>query len=200
MTRHLRDRHQDVLANAEMAEPEFYSGKTLYPFIAVLIALSALFGLVVMPRLSPHSSYVNKPAPDFELPVVANGAAPSARVRLSQLHDKVVILDFWASWCGPCGQQAPILDRIARKYDSDVVVLGINVGEAPGIAASYAKVKGLSYPILADLEGTAQELYNATNLPTVVLIDKKGNITAVNQGVVRQADLERALRELREQS
>ncbi len=186
--------------NREMAEPEFYSGKTLYPFIAALIALSALFGLVIMPRLSPHSRFLDKPAPDFELPVVANASDPTARVRLSQLHDKVVILDFWASWCGPCGQQAPILDRIARKYDADVVVLGINVGEPPAIAAGYAKVKGLSYPILADPEGTASELYNATNLPTVVLIDRKGNISAFNQGVVRQAELERALRDLRERS
>lgn len=182
-----------------MAEAEFYSGKTLYPFIAALIALSALFGLVVMPRLGPQSRFAGKPAPDFELPVVANGE-PNARVRLSQLRDKVVILDFWASWCGPCGQQAPILDRIARKYESDVVVLGINIGEPPQLAAGYAKQKGLSYPILGDFEGTAQELYDANALPTVVLIDKHGTVITLNQGVVRQAELERTLRDLRERS
>jgi len=181
-----------------MAQPEFFSGKTLYPFIAALLALSALFGLVIMPRLGQGHHFVDRPAPDFELPVVANGASSEARVKLSQLHDKVVILDFWATWCGPCGQQAPILDRIARKYEDEVVVLGINVGEAPQVAANYARSKGLSYPILIDPEGAAQQSYEATALPTVVVIDKKGNIATFNRGVVRQAELERALRELRE--
>jgi len=183
-----------------MAQPEFFSGKTLYPFIGALLALSALFGLVVMPRLGQGSHFLDKPAPDFELPVVANGASSEARVKLSQLHDKVVILDFWATWCGPCAQQAPILDRLARRYDQEVVVLGINVGEAPHVAASYARAKGLSYPILADPEGAAQQVYEATALPTVVVIDRKGNIASFNRGVVRQAELERTLRELRGRS
>ena len=183
-----------------MAQPEFFSGKTLYPFIGALLALSALFGLVIMPRLGQGSRFIDRPAPDFELPVVANGAADTSRVRLSQLKDKVVILDFWATWCGPCGQQAPILDRLARKYDSEVVVLGINVGETPQTAANYARTKGLSYPILVDPEGSAQEAYEATALPTVVMIDKKGNIVTFNRGVVRQAELERALKDLRERS
>ena len=57
-----------------MAQPEFYSGKTLYPAIAALIALSALFGLVIMPRLAPAGGdLLDEPAPDFVLPVVANG-------------------------------------------------------------------------------------------------------------------------------
>lgn len=181
-----------------MAQPEFFSGKTLYPFIGALLALSALFGLVIMPRLGGGSHFLDRPAPNFELPVVANGAAPGARVQLAQLKDKVVILDFWATWCGPCGQQAPILDRIARKYDQDVVVLGINVGEAPQAVANYTRAKGLSYPILMDPEGTAQQAYEATALPTVVVIDKKGNIATFHRGVVRQAELERTLKELRE--
>jgi thiol-disulfide isomerase/thioredoxin len=176
--------------------PEFYSGKTLYPIIAALIGLSALFGLFVMPRLFPAGGkLVDKPAPDFTLPVAAGGDE-GARMKLSDLRDKIVVLDFWASWCGPCAMQAPILDRIARKYPDDVVVLGINVGESPSLAKSYAREKGLSYPILSDSEGQAQALYGATTLPTVVLIDKQGNIVTFVQGVVRQATLERAIRTL----
>ncbi len=179
-----------------MAEPEFYSGKSLYPAIAVLIALSALFGLVIMPRLAPAGGgLVDKPAPDFALPVVANGDA-GARMQLSDLRDKVVILDFWATWCGPCAMQAPILDRLARRYRDDVIVLGINVGESPALAQRYAEQKGLSYPILADVEGEAQRLYGASTLPTVVLIDRQGNIHTFVQGVVREAALERAVRKL----
>ena len=159
-----------------MAQTEQTAGKTLYPVIAALLAVAALVGLIVLPRLEPAGTkLLDKPAPNFALPIVANGE-PKARMRLSDLRDKVVVLDFWASWCGPCAAQAPILDRVARKYKDLVVVLGINVGESPSVAARYAKAKGLSYPILADVKGTTQELYGATVLPTVVLIDKQGKI------------------------
>lgn len=180
-----------------MAQPEFYSGKTLYPAIAALIALSALFGLVIMPRLAPAGGeLLDEPAPDFALPVVANGD-DGARMKLSELSDKIVILDFWATWCGPCAMQAPILDRVARRYPDEVVVLGINVGESPAKAASYATQKGLSYPILADQQGEAQALYGASTLPTVVIIDKKGRIKTLVRGLVREAALERVLRKVR---
>lgn len=181
-----------------MAQPEFYSGKTLYPVIGVLIALSVLFGLVIMPRLAPvGGKLTDQPAPDFSLPVVANGD-PGARMRLGELREKIVILDFWASWCGPCAVQAPILDRVARRYPQDVVVLGINVDDTPEVAKQYALQKGLSYPILMDTEGQAQGAYGANTLPTIVLIDKQGNIVTFVQGVFREAQLEKVIRDLRE--
>jgi thiol-disulfide isomerase/thioredoxin len=173
--------------------PEFFSGNTLYPIIAALVALSALFGLVVLPRLSPPGGdMLRKPAPDFSLPIVANGD-PGSRLKLSELQGKIVLLDFWATWCGPCAVQAPILDRIARKYPDDLMVLGVNVGESPARARAYAKQKGLSYPILADPHQQVQALYGASTLPTVVLIDQKGHITAFVRGVVSQNRLERAI-------
>jgi thiol-disulfide isomerase/thioredoxin len=181
-----------------MAQPEFYSGKTLYPIIGVLIALSALFGLVVMPRLAPAGGEMREqPAPDFTLPVVANGD-DGARMQLAELRNKVVILDFWASWCGPCAVQAPILDRVARRHADDVIVLGINVDDSAAVAKKYAQKKGLSYPILLDDQGDAQRKYGATKLPTVVLIDKKGNIAEFVPGVIREAQIERVLRDLRD--
>ncbi len=178
-----------------MAQPEFYSGKTLYPAIAALVALSALFGLVIMPRLSFESPLVNQPAPDFELAVAANGE-PGARIRLSQLKGKVVVLDFWATWCGPCAQQAPILDRVARKHEGELVVLGINVGEPAELAARYAKQKGLSYFILADEGSEAQATYDATSLPTIVVVDKGGTVRSYSRGVVSESSLARKLESL----
>lgn len=179
-----------------MAEPEFYSGKTLFPMIAALLALSALFGLVVMPRLAPEGGdYVKKGAPDFSLPLVTNGSTGD-RVRLSELKGTVVVLDFWATWCGPCRVQAPILDRIARRYPKKVTVLGVNVGEPAALARRYAQSKGLSYPILSDARGEAQRLYQADTLPTVVIIDRQGTVVQLSRGLVQQSRLERVIKNL----
>jgi thiol-disulfide isomerase/thioredoxin len=174
-----------------MAVPEFYSGKVLYPAIAVLVALSALFGLAILPRLSPgEGGMVGKPAPDITLPVAANGD-PGARMQVSQLKGHAVVLDFWATWCGPCAMQAPILDRIARRYqDKGVVVLGVNVDDPPEIAREYALRKGLTYPIVMDAMKAASRSYSVDKLPSLVVIDKAGLVVAYLTGLVDESSLD----------
>lgn len=174
-----------------MAVPEFYSGKILYPAIAILIALSALFGLAVLPRLSPSGSgMVGKPAPDVTLPVAANGDA-GARMQIAELKGQPVILDFWATWCGPCAIQAPILDRIARRYQKKgLVVLGVNVDDTAQVASQYALQKGLSYPILIDAARDASVRYGVDKLPSLVVIDKQGNVAAYLTGIIDEASLD----------
>jgi thiol-disulfide isomerase/thioredoxin len=162
-----------------MAEREFYSGKILYPTIVALVALSVLFGFAILPRLFESNALVGKPAPDFALEVVASGEAGD-RVHLEELRGKAVILDFWATWCEPCQRIAPVLDRIARKHQGkDVVVVGVNTSDQPGLAPLFAKKKGLSYPIVYDDGDQVAQRYGVTNLPTLVVINAQGNVVAV---------------------
>ncbi|HLM73310.1 MAG TPA: TlpA disulfide reductase family protein [Polyangiaceae bacterium] len=177
-----------------MAVPEFYSGKVLYPAIAVLIALSALFGLAIMPRLAPGGGkMVGKPAPDVTMPVVANGD-PGARMRLSDLKGSAVVLDFWATWCGPCAVQAPILDRIARRHKKrGLVVLGVNVDDPPDVAREFAEKKGLSYPIVTDPSREASMQYGVDKLPSLIVINKEGKVIAFLTGIVDEAALDEVI-------
>lgn len=177
-----------------MAVPEFYSGKVLYPAIAVLIALSALFGLAVLPRLVPGGGgMVGKPAPDVTFPVVANGDA-GARIQLNELKGRAVVLDFWATWCGPCALQAPILDRIARRHQKrGLVVLGVNVDDGPDVARAYAMKKGLSYPIVVDEGRDASARYGVDKLPSLIVIDKQGNVLTYLTGLVDEASLDEVI-------
>jgi thiol-disulfide isomerase/thioredoxin len=174
-----------------MATQEFYSGKILYPAIAILLALSALFGLAILPRLAPGGhGLVGKPAPNVVLPVAANGD-PGARMQLSDLKGQPVILDFWATWCGPCAVQAPILDRIARRYQKKgLVVLGVNVDDPEAVAKQYALQKGLSYPILLDAARDASMQYDVDKLPTLVVIDREGKVAVYLTALVDEARLD----------
>jgi thiol-disulfide isomerase/thioredoxin len=174
-----------------MAVPEFYSGKVLYPAIAVLIALSALFGLAIMPRLAPGGGkLVGQVAPDVTFPVLANGD-PGARMRLSDLKGQAVVLDFWATWCGPCALQAPILDRIARRHQKrGLVVLGVNVDDPPEVAKAFASQKGLSYPIVADDARAGSMHYGVDKLPSLIVINKEGKVIAYLTGIIDEASLD----------
>ncbi len=177
-----------------MAVPEFYSGKVLYPAIAVLIGLSALFGVAIRPRLVLEGrGMVGRPAPELSLPVVANGAldsGPDARMTLADLKGRPVLLDFWASWCGPCALEAPIVDRISRRYEKKgLVVMGVNVSDPPEIVRAYAAQKGLSYPMVLDRGNAVQSRYGVTQLPSLVVIDRQGKVLAFLTGMVDEASL-----------
>jgi cytochrome c biogenesis protein CcmG/thiol:disulfide interchange protein DsbE len=173
-----------------MAVPEFYSGKILYPAIAVLVGLTALFGLAILPRLVPQGGgMVGRPAPEIALSVVANGT-PGERMTTKDLAGHPVLLDFWASWCGPCAIEAPVVDRVARRFEKrGLVVLGVNVSDPPEVVRAYATQKGLHYPMVADADGKASLGYGVDKLPSLVVIDRHGNVLAFLTGLVDEASL-----------
>jgi thiol-disulfide isomerase/thioredoxin len=163
--------------------------------VGLVLAVAALAAVTVWPRLfPPGGELLRKPAPDLVMPLVANGER-GARLQLSDLRGKVVLLDFWASWCGPCATQSAILERVAQAHPADVVVVGINLDDEPEVAQRYAAGKGLSYPIVTDQQGDAQRAYGVTNLPSLVLVDARGNVVRYLQGLVSQSELERAIRD-----
>jgi thiol-disulfide isomerase/thioredoxin len=173
-----------------MAEREFYSGKILYPTIVALVALSALFGFAILPRLFPDTALVGKAAPDFALEVVTGGAEGD-RIHLQELKGQAVVLDFWATWCEPCQIVAPILDRVSRKHlGKGLVVVGVNTSDRPGLAPIFAKKKGLSYPIVFDEGDAIAQAYGVSNLPTLVVIDPQGNVIAVRSGLEDEGTIE----------
>ncbi len=174
---------------------EYYSGKILYPVIVALLVLSLLFGFAILPRLfaGAEGQLVGKPAPSFSLPVVLNGAREGATLSLSEFQGSAVILDFWASWCGPCQLEAPVVNKLAQRFrDRGLVVVGVDTsepnGDAPG--RSWAQSHGLSYPIVFDTNNEAAERYGVTSMPTLVVISRTGKVTAVREGLTDSAELE----------
>ncbi len=173
----------------------------LYPLAIGVVIVGMIVGFAWLPRVlaaQGGGGGEGQAAPDFHVPIVANAQdlavppqSPPDSISLADLKGKAVILDFWATWCGPCRAEAPIVDRVAAHYrGKGLVVIGMNTSDEDGLAAPFAKREGLSYPIAFD-DGHAAHAYGADALPTLVVISRTGKIVAVRQGITDGAELER---------
>ncbi len=165
----------------------------IYITAGLVLVAALVFGLVLLPRLDPgKSALVEKDAPDFALDVIHQGDEGS-RIRLSNLRGKPVLLDFWASWCGPCRMQAPIVDQIAQQYAGRVHVVGVDTGDSIGAAQAFAREAKLSYPSVFDGDGLAAKSFGVSTLPTLVIIDQHGKVQLVRSSVMRAPAIQAAL-------
>jgi thiol-disulfide isomerase/thioredoxin len=118
------------------------------------------------------------PAPDFTL---KNDAGEN--IRLAEQRGKVVMLNFWASWCGPCRKEMPLLDEMYQRYNKiGFELYGINVEKDTAAAKKLLKDLKATLPVLYDPESKVSKLYNVDAMPTTVMIDKNGEIRYVNRG------------------
>jgi cytochrome c biogenesis protein CcmG/thiol:disulfide interchange protein DsbE len=161
-----------------------------------------LLGLALLPRLSRghEGGLVGREAPDFSLALAANGASlgeGKSELKLSELRGRAVLLDFWATWCGPCRAQSPIVEHISQRWrDQGVVVVGVDTDTPDqGDPAVFARTHGLTYPIVHDAIGDVARTYAVESLPTLVVVSRTGRVVAVRSGVTEDAELERLLRQ-----
>jgi len=177
---------------------EFWSGKVLYPAIVVLFVLSGFFGMAILPRiLEQNHEMVGKPAPTLALPVLSGTGDGSQKgpIDLSSFRGRVVVLDFWAPWCGPCRHEMPVLDKLARKLAKDgVMVVGVLVDEDRLGAREFLKQAGIGYPQLEDENGRAAKAFAIKSLPSVVVIDRNGTVRSYRTGYAPEEDVEEAIR------
>jgi len=128
--------------------------------------------------LSVNISAKSVAAPDFTLK-----SLDGKNVRLSDLRGQVMLLNFWASWCGPCRQEMPILDEIHNKYKSlGFSVLGVNLDAKSKKAIGYLKDTPVTFPVLYDPKGVTSEQYGVSAMPSTVIIDRNGNVRHLHKG------------------
>jgi peroxiredoxin len=118
------------------------------------------------------------PAPDFTLRTLEG-----PNLRLQEQRGRVVLVNFWATWCAPCRQEMPHLNRLYDKYRaSGFVLLGVNVDDDSRNAASVAAKLGVKFPVLLDSDKKVSRLYDLNSMPATVLIDRDGRVRWYHRG------------------
>ena len=172
--------------------------KSTFWVAAGTIGFACLAGLVLLPKLA-RSSHIKKDgqeAPQFSLPITANGD-PGARIDLKEMRGHPVLLDFWASWCGPCAMEAPVIQRISERYkEKGLAVVGVNIeaDDVPPLIQRYAADRGLTYPMVS-ADGATQRAYAVSKLPSLILIDKEGKIASFTVGPLDEGSLSAIIEE-----
>lgn len=134
-----------------------------------LLAAAGAAGASVAPRAQ---------APDFTLRQI-----DGPNLRLIEQRGRVVMVNFWATWCGPCRIELPHLSRLHEKYRaSGFLMLGVNIDEDPAQAKALAAKLGLKFPVLLDTDKRVVGAYDLNAMPATVLIDKDGRARHVHRG------------------
>ncbi|HEX6274579.1 MAG TPA: TlpA disulfide reductase family protein [Polyangiaceae bacterium] len=157
--------------------------------VLLVLGAAALVGLLALPRFGKDALIGSEPR-DFALPRLAAAGAPESAVRLSDFSGKAVILEFWASWCGPCREQGPIVDRLAQSLAGrGLAALGILSGDEPEAARRFLASHPLGYPSVVDEQRDAARAFGVQALPTLVVLDRAGRVVAVRRRFVPEAEL-----------
>jgi cytochrome c biogenesis protein CcmG/thiol:disulfide interchange protein DsbE len=163
---------------------------------AQALAVALIAGLLALliwkvAQGSQNEAKIGKPAPDFTLGRLDRPGS----LQLSSLRGKVVVLNFWASWCQPCKLEAPDLAASAKKWSGRVVVLGVDVNDPSGDARGFMHKYGITYPIVHDNKNVTSPKYGLTGLPETFFLDRRGRIVSHVISGIKAADLQRGVEE-----
>jgi thiol-disulfide isomerase/thioredoxin len=118
------------------------------------------------------------PAPAFDLDSLAG-----KHVNLADYKGQVVLINFWASWCGPCRKEMPILEQLNKAYKSKgVQLVGVNVEPNSEDAKKYLQSTPVTFPILLDRASTVSKLYQVQGMPNTVILDRSGKVRYIHRG------------------
>jgi peroxiredoxin len=134
--------------------------------------------LLAAAGLASAATAVGANAPDFTLKTLGG-----PNMRLQEQRGKVVLVNFWATWCGPCRKEIPHLNRIADKYKSSgLVLMGVNVDDDVRNASDVATKLKVSFPVLLDTDKRVSKLYDLNSMPSTMVIDRSGRVRYLHRG------------------
>jgi cytochrome c biogenesis protein CcmG/thiol:disulfide interchange protein DsbE len=173
--------------------------RLVIPIVAGVVALGLVgllaYGLVSRSTDDTIEQAVARrdfpPAPSSVLPVLGGAGTRS----VADLRGKVVVLNFWASWCGPCKGETPVLERAHKTLQGSGAgtVLGVTYDDSTTASMRFVKDQGMSFPSVRDVGTKLAKRYGTTYVPETFVIDRRGRIVALKRGQIDQAFIDRAL-------
>ncbi|MEK4436264.1 TlpA family protein disulfide reductase [Paenibacillus sp. FSL K6-2862] len=158
---------------------------TLRQWLTALIAITAIMvtiGVILYQTADPQQKRgtnieEGRPAPEFTATELTGNP-----ISLNQYRGKVVLLNFWASWCAPCVREMPLLNDITQLYAKDVQAIFINVGESKGTIREFMEQHQLDFNVVVDATGKLSGMFKVTGLPATMIIDREGNFNRILWG------------------
>ena len=141
------------------------------------IVIGLLFAVLAATSVA-SSGLAGQPAPDFVLK-----SSSGDNLRLSEYRGDVVMINFWATWCGPCRQEMPLLDDLYSRYQRvGFSLLGVNIDDDSRRAMQMIEDLGVSFPVLFDESKQVSKLYQVEAMPVTILVDREGTVRHVHHG------------------
>ncbi|GIP37511.1 thioredoxin-like protein YneN [Paenibacillus sp. J31TS4] len=159
--------------------------------ICILLAVVILGGWTIASSVLDKTEIpkVGSKAPEFTLT-----GLDGKTHQLSDYKGKTVVVNFWATYCPPCREEMPDIQKQAAKWaDKDVVVLGVNVAESKVTAKNFVDQLGVTFPILLDSKDKIRREYGVLNYPTTVFVKPDGKIAVIKEGLMDEAYLDRTI-------
>ena len=167
--------------------------KLLLTILLVVAAFAALFASVRRAGIADGNApgliaaSAAKPAPPF---MIKNAATGQPFVLTEAAKSGPLVLDFWATWCGPCQAELPHLETLSKEYRGRVAFYGVNSSDSPRVAAAYARENNLTFPMLDDADHHVAFQYSADSIPLLIVIDTQGKVRAVTEGYSENVEAE----------
>ena len=156
--------------------------------IGLAVVACAIGGVIVAEILTAGGGAASRPAPELPREVLVGPPTD-----LASLRGKPALVNFWASWCDPCKEEAPDLKRFDAEFGDQATLVGVDWGDAAGNAREFIAKSGWTYPILRDPTQKVGTAYGLNGLPTTFVLDSDGDIVRTLQGPQTISSLRQAV-------